>query len=409
MIALFFITGQFFLQGQNKRLITGSVIDAVTKEPLPFVTVSLKKQMIGNVSNEQGKFDLYIPQDVVADTLLVNYLGYKHFLMDISLITSPLTVMLEETVVQLEEIVIRPISPEQYILMSMRKVKDNYPSAAFETEAYYRGKTLENKKLLRCDEGIFKTYCQNYQDTTQPINQLLLFRESRPNEWTFMSQSKMGKAAKLARDTSKGKKEVAIDLASILGGPSMALEASDISKSAGTYLDTLKFKSYKYSFAKSSSYNTGELIVINFETIKKVNRARESGKIYIDPSSLAIVKIENEGTLYSVALKAVFFLFSIGIKNPTYKEKYEFQHIHDKWYPKNIQITLNLRLTNNHVFKKDEDAEIEIESFFSVNKLTTENPGNIPLEKRFDIKKGMSEQVHNDAGLTWEGLNIIKP
>jgi len=74
-------------------------------------------------------------------------------------------------------------------------------------------------------------------------------------------------------------------------------------------LDSLQFKDYKYSFAKSSSYNSNELMVIDFETRGKVNHVRESGKIYIDLNSQAIVKIECKGDFIIPGIINPYFLF----------------------------------------------------------------------------------------------------
>lgn len=406
MSIVLFLVCHLSLDAQNKRLLSGSVIDAATKEPLPYVTVSLKKQLIGIVTNEEGKFDLYIPEEVVEDTLFVNYLGYKHVLIDIASIKEPIIIKLEETVVQLEEIVIRPLLPQNYIQMAMRKIKENYPKDPFQTEAYYREKLLENKNLVKCDEGVFTTYYPSYIDTIPAQNQLMLFRRAdsiRPI--AFMNSNK--KKGEGKDSTNENGRQ--IDLGGSFGGPSEILKVGDISKKPEAFLDSTQFKSYRYSFAKSSSYNTDELMVIDFETRGKVNHVREKGKVYIDLKSLAIVKIECKGDFIIPAIiKPVFFFMSIGIKNPTYEKKSEFQEINGKWYPKNIQNTIDIKLSNKHLFKKDEYGDFEIEQFFTVNEFKTDSITEIPLAKRFIAGKDMEKQVYNDTGLTWEGLNIIK-
>lgn len=398
------ISLQASLTSQNKRLISGTVIDAGTKEPLPYVTLTLKKQLIGVVANEEGNFDLYVPESVTDDTLLVNYLGYKHVLLPMSSINAQLSIKLESTVVQLEEIVIRPLSPETYIRYAMRKIGQNYPDQPFQTDAYYREKVLENKNLIRCDEGVFKTYYTSYADTLLPLHQLLLFRRAENTvKVAFMNKEEKKKTAK---DTAK---KVQLDAGESFGGPDDILKSGNLSKKSENFLDSTMFRSYKYSFAKSSSYNTSELMVIDFASKGKVEHKRESGRIYIDVSSLAIVKIECRGDfIIPAVIRPVLFFLSIGIKNPTYVKQSEFQQVDGKWYPKSIQNEISITLTNNHLFKKDERSDFEIEQFFTVNALKTENPVKIPADKRFKEGLDMQKQVYNDEGLTWEGLNIIK-
>lgn len=411
VLAILCCTCQISL-AQDKRLISGTVIDVATKEALPYVTVSLKKRVIGVVTNEEGKFDLYVPADATNDTLFVNYLGYKHYLIDISQVRSPVIIKLQSTIVQLDEIVVRPLSPENYIQFAMRKIPQNYPSEPFQTVAYYREKTLENKSLIKSDEGIFQSYSPNYIDTVVTQHQLLLFRNAEDAQKVqFMRKEIKNKQVKdslklvSGRDSSK----TIIDLGNSFGGPANILKSGNIATKKEGFLDTLQFKSYKYSFAKSSSYNMDELMVIDFVSKGKVNHRRESGKIYIDLKTQAIVKTQNSGDLVMPGIaKTILFFLSIGIKNPSFVKESEFQQVNGKWYPKNIHVTIHLILTNNHMFKKDEYADFEIEQFFTVNELKTEGINPIPEEKRYKEGKEMNTQVHNDANLSWEGLNIIK-
>lgn len=396
---------------QNKRLVSGVVIDASTKEPLPYVTVSLKKLLIGVVTNEEGKFDFYIPADVRDDSLFVNYLGYKHTLIDISQVSSSVTIKLQSTVVQLDEIVVRPLNPENYIQFAMRKLSDNYPSEPFQTVGYYREKNLENNKLVKCDEGVFKTYSTNYNDTVAEQHQLMLFRSAdSPAQVQFMRKERTKKQPKDSTgSTTKKDTSSIVNLGNTFGGPDDILISGNIKRNKAAFLDTLQFKSYKYSFAKSSAYNTDELMVIDFASRGKVNHLRNSGKIYIDLKTQAIVKIEVGGDMIVPTLaKTVLFFLSIGVKNPKYIKEVEFQQVNGKWYPKNIHVTINVIFTNNHLFKKDEYADFEIEQFFTVNELKTDNVNPVPVEKRYKEGKEMNTQVHNDSNLTWEGLNIIK-
>jgi hypothetical protein len=395
------------------------VIDVVTKEPLPYVTISLKKALIGVVSNEEGKFDLYIPQDLEKDTLFVNYLGYKHILMDLEQVKSPLTISMESTVVQLEEIVVRPLKPEDYILMAMKKIRKNYPDQPFQTEAYYREKLLENGKLISNDEGIFKTYCQSFLDTVKTQNQLLLYRvEEHNDQMVFMhrmrekkkerdSLAKIDNKSTEPKDTSKAN---GINIGSSFGGPAGILKSGSIGIKPESFLDSAHFKSYKYSFAKSTSYNLEELLVIDFESKEKVDYIKQRGKIFINPNTHAIVRMEWNGNVFMPGIaKTIFFMLGIRIRKPGFDKKMEFQEVDGKWYPKNIQMVIHLLLIDKHMFRKDDRSQFDIEQFLTVNELKTTNPMPIPVEKQFKADKKMEGQIFNDEGLTWDGLNIIKP
>lgn len=424
---LLLIALQFTIRAQHKILISGSVTDAATNDPLPFATVSLKKQLIGIVTNEAGRFDLYVPEDQADDTLLISYFGYKPQLLLLRSLQSPVSIKLQQIAVDLKEIVVKPQPPEFYIKLAVLRIKNNYPNEPFQTEAYYREKVLENKNFIKCNEGVFKTYCPNYLDTIKNQDQLLLFREEKDiHEVAFMSkerkeaEEKEKKKAEKKNEKNKKKgittevkpnepKGMSIDLASSFGGPEGILKQGDITKHPSDFLDTAEFKNYKYTFARSSSYNSSELMVIDFKSRGKVDHVRQEGKIYIDVATYAIVKVESKGDIViPVIIRPILFLYGLGIENPGFESVIEFQQIRSRWYPKNIQYNVSINLTNKHWFKPNEHSDFVIEGVYTVNKMKVDNTSPIPVAKRFDAKKEMKTQVHNDDGLTWDGINIIK-
>ena len=294
--------------------------------------------------------------------------------------------------------------------MAMRRLKANYPNDPFGSEAYYREKATENKKLIKCDEGFFRTYYPNYQDTVRNQHQLMLYRPAEHlSEVQFMKEEREEKAEKEKKTGKKKEGGLEVDLVGSFGGPENILRSASLTRDPEACLDTLHLKSYNYSFAKSSTYNNKELLVIDFDTKGKVNHVREEGKIYIDLATFAIVKLESHGDIViPVILRPIIFMYGIGIENPSYEKTLEFQQIKNKWYPKNIQYNVDIKLTNRHWFKPNEHSDFEIEGIFIANKIKIEQAPGVPYAKRFSAKKPMKDQVFNDDGLSWEGLNIIK-
>ncbi len=54
--------------------ITGKVVDAETKEPLPYASIGIIGKPIGLISNEQGEFDFHIPSEMRNDILVISML-----------------------------------------------------------------------------------------------------------------------------------------------------------------------------------------------------------------------------------------------------------------------------------------------------------------------------------------------
>lgn len=61
------------------NVVQGLVIDAKTKEPLPFAEVKIKDTNTGVVTDVDGKFKLVVPDNLITDKihLVIKYVGYK--------------------------------------------------------------------------------------------------------------------------------------------------------------------------------------------------------------------------------------------------------------------------------------------------------------------------------------------
>ena len=59
--------------------ISGRVVDAKTKEPVPFVSLSLLKRGVGTLTDERGQFELNDPISPGGDSLVVATQGYEPY------------------------------------------------------------------------------------------------------------------------------------------------------------------------------------------------------------------------------------------------------------------------------------------------------------------------------------------
>lgn len=64
----------FFATAQSQTL-SSRILDSVTQEPIPYVTVQLKKK--GVITNEEGRFSFLLDRDITAtDSLFISCIGY---------------------------------------------------------------------------------------------------------------------------------------------------------------------------------------------------------------------------------------------------------------------------------------------------------------------------------------------
>lgn len=86
---------------QQTQIISGTVIDELTGEPVIGANVIVKGTMVGTVTDYDGKFSFEAPG---GSTLVISYIGYLN--MEITATSSPMTIRLSEDTHALEEIVV---------------------------------------------------------------------------------------------------------------------------------------------------------------------------------------------------------------------------------------------------------------------------------------------------------------
>lgn len=92
------------------KTITGTVVDAATNEPLPFVTVKVKGTTLGMVTDADGRFNLSIPDN--SDVLVFSFVGYVTLEETIGN-RSVINVSLSENVTSLQEVVVTALGVER--------------------------------------------------------------------------------------------------------------------------------------------------------------------------------------------------------------------------------------------------------------------------------------------------------
>jgi len=401
------------------QILYGTVYDANTKDPLPYASVSIANSFSGTITNEEGYFELKISEE--QDSVVISYIGYEDQLLIASKKKSPIKVYLETWEVQLEEVIVRSLSPLEYLKKAITGYASTISNEPFEARGFFAERsTLENDNSgsYHQVEAVFKSYFPNYSDTSQTtVNQLALFRENTEGEFRSMllDNKKMKKRIEKERKKDTGEKgkitdeemeeEMDVDIEGLTGGgPQQVLEAAQEFITL-PFLDPQYFKKMNYSFGKNAFYKNRELIVIDFEARKKIDHTFYSGSIYLDYEDLAFVAIDYKEKikipfLINTLIKAVagFKLGNI-IRDVTIKN----QEAENLWYPKEIVTNTSITL-----IQKSQPEVMKAKQMYSIDEIILENPKAIAKDKAFNTEGEYSEQVKQIEGLNWENVNIVK-
>jgi hypothetical protein len=92
---------------------SGSVTDASTNEPVPYVNIGIVKKGIGTVTDENGKFTLELAETYLHDTLRISMIGYqtRNFLVEDlqkNFPTGNVNISLSQVATELKGVVVKP-------------------------------------------------------------------------------------------------------------------------------------------------------------------------------------------------------------------------------------------------------------------------------------------------------------
>jgi len=161
-----FAFGPFVVQGQKTKIM-GKVIDAETKEVIPFVNIYIRGTTTGVRTDFNGEYSLEFTID--ADSLIASYVGYVTVAKPIELHKfQTMDFVLFENKVSLGEVVIRPTTNPAEILLKKiidnKKLNSGEALDCYQYEAYNKiefdanniSEEFKDKRMLKPFQFIFE-------------------------------------------------------------------------------------------------------------------------------------------------------------------------------------------------------------------------------------------------------------
>lgn len=116
--AVFFLLAfgfSFFLAHGQEFVLKGAVVDAESREALPFASIMVLNHNMGATTDLTGNFTLILREDLFNDTLVISYLGYHTEAICICDLGSGL-IKLNPKVIQLEIFHFSPVKKKSRVL-----------------------------------------------------------------------------------------------------------------------------------------------------------------------------------------------------------------------------------------------------------------------------------------------------
>jgi hypothetical protein len=276
----------------------GKVIDAQTKETLPYVNIIFKGTTVGTTTDIDGKYLIETNQRV--DSIMVSYVGYKTVVKPvIKYKAQQINFELEPSSIELKEFVVKPgENPAHAILRNIWKNKkdnDKDKLSFYQYEVYNKiefdinniDEEYRNKKLFKKFEFIF-----DYIDSTGKKPYLPMFISETISEVYYR------KNPKTYREYIKASKISGVENESInqfMGDMYQNINIYDnfvlvFGKSFVSPISTLGLMYYKYYLVDSATIDGKWCYNINFMP-KRLQEPTFSGDFWVTDTTFAIKKI----------------------------------------------------------------------------------------------------------------------
>lgn len=365
----------------------GKVIDRDEKVALPYSSIFILRKNIGTVTNNDGEFELKIPESMSLDTIIVSCLGYRQHLQSIAEITDKnYTISLDQTSVLLKEIKVTVINPQDIISKIIAKIPLNYSRDVEIMTSFYREVLKQDRQYIDVAEALIEirkaSYDNSYaQDKTRVI---------------------------------KGRKGLNVEPFhfvdfKIQGGP-YYITRLDVVKTLDSFLDPEFRDYYKFSLKEIIEVENRDTYVIQFKPKEKVDYPCYQGKLYVDMSSFALVQAE-----FSLSRSGLKFANESLIKKKpksfyvrpvSVNYRVSYRRANNKWHLSTAQANINFRVRSikdkvNSIFRSESDLLV---TDFRPNEGT-----QFKKEELFNSRDIFTEVVADYDDGFWGDYNIIKP
>ncbi|TDS17054.1 carboxypeptidase-like protein [Maribacter caenipelagi] len=263
LLILFLFAGSglnsVFAQTINYTEYTGEVIDADSKKPLIFATLTVDNTNVTTITNSEGQFSLKVPNEYSENKLTIAFLGYKTKQIAITdLKEEKNKILMTEFVMALPEANIdAPNDAEALVKETLNRKGDNYLNESTVMTAFYRETIKKRRTNVSLSEAVVNIYKTPY--SSNKTDALELYKARKSTDYTKL-------------DT------VALKLQ---GGPFNTLFVDMVKYPKYIFTEeTLNY--YDFSFDTSTRVNNQLIYVINFKQKPEIIDQLYNGKLYID-------------------------------------------------------------------------------------------------------------------------------
>ena len=364
------------------------VRDAETKEPVPYVSVSIAETGIGTITNQSGEFILKIPLADSTQNLYISHVGYNQQTIPVELLlNNTVNIYLQTKIVPLEDVIVGIVNPQKIVreMLNSRTVNNQTEPVYF--TSFYREGIEKKKTLVSLTEAALRTYKTGFESSAGDQVKLLKMRKISNNE---------------ENDSIVLKMRAVIDASLHL----------DILKYIPDFLDLGNENLYNYTKIDMAVTDSSLANVIAFEQKPGITEPLYKGELYIDANNSALLAAHFEVNPQYVDKAADLFVLKkpkgvdIRPENAGYYVYYKYWN--GKYYLNHIRGDLTFKVKKKNAFFQPSKS---IHTFFEmvVCKIDTLDVKRFSSKESISPRNVFSETKFQYDSRFWDDFNVILP
>ena len=248
----------------QKAVVSGTVVNNATGQPVAGANV--KVEGISVVTNDDGYFVLKSEQPM--SHIVVSHVGYRTKQQAVSTANTSLTIRLEPTSIQLNEVVVMADNARDLVMRAISKIPNNYSKQPELYRCFYREAAMKRQHYICVAEGIVDMYKSGYGHDDNR-DRVAIYKGRR-----LLSPK--------SSDTLGVK---------VLGGPVVPIQL-DVVKNTDFLLNTEDLSHYDLKMEASTTIGDRRQYVVSIAPRVSLPFALYYGKLDIDQESLAFTRVE---------------------------------------------------------------------------------------------------------------------
>ncbi|MGQ1787879.1 MULTISPECIES: carboxypeptidase-like regulatory domain-containing protein [unclassified Saccharicrinis] len=370
---------------RNYITIQGTVISSDNGQKLPLVNIAVKGEPLGTTTNMEGEFTFLVPRKFVDSEINMSSIGYSPSSIHIPHSDTSVIVSLKPQTIQIKEIKVRFIRPDEIIQRLIENRAQNYFTSPMLLTAFFRETIKQDGKYIEVSEAVLDIYKSSYLNTFDK------------------EEARFVKGRKKVED-----EDISVARLKLAGGPAL-FSTIDVAKHLD-FISGEEGNNYFYMYKGKDIVHDRVVYKVGFKPIVEMESIYYEGELYVDVETFALISADFSMTKKTLRNSDKYLIRKNARKVksiPVYtRYQVDYRPYGDKWILNSVrgELTINMRDKRNKI-KSEYHASADL-------LITNAQHGKglrIRYSEAFKTNYVLADKIVGYDPMFWKDFNVIHP